>query len=314
MPKSRLLLLLGLLIVSCAAYLTLNVRASWAFTLDFRAPKLVALLCVGAAVSTATVLFQAITQNRILTPSIMGFDALYVLLVSSAVYLLGGFGLAAINPIWIFMISTGLLISLSLALFSSLVLSKRQDLMRMILTGVIFSLLFRSLNGFLMRMIDPNEYMVIQVASYARFNQVEADLLLMAVPMLGVALLLSWRMRFRLDVLMLGHDNAINLGETPRIAYLQVLCLIAVLVSVSTALVGPVAFLGLLTVTIAQILLPYPSHRIILPAAAMVTMITLVAGQALLEHAFRLSTPLSVVIDLLGGCVFIALLMRSLRK
>lgn len=314
MPRHRLLLLLGLLALSCAAYLTLNVRANWAFTLELRAPKLIALLCVGAAVSTATVLFQAITHNRILTPSIMGFDALYVLLVSGAVYLIGGIGLAAITPIWIFAISTGLLISLSLALFSSLVLSKRQDLMRMILTGVIFSLLFRSLNGFLQRMIDPNEYMVVQVASYARFNQIEADLLLLAVPMLGVALLLSWRIRFRLDVLMLGHDSAINLGETPRIAYLQVLCLIAVLVSVSTALVGPVAFLGLLTVTIAQILLPSPDHRIILPAAAMVTMITLVAGQALLEHAFRLSTPLSVVIDLLGGCVFIALLMRSLRK
>lgn len=314
MHRRGLLILFGVLVLSCIAYLTLNVRASWAFTLGFRTPKLIALLAVGAAVSTATVLFQAITHNRILTPSIMGFDALYVLILTSAVYLVGGIGLAAINPMWTFMTSTALLIVVSLLLFGSLLFSKRQDLMRMILTGVIFGLLFRSLTGFLQRMIDPNEFMVIQVASYARFNQIETDLLLVACPMLAIALLLSWQMRFRLDVLMLGHDIATNLGETPRKAYLQVLCLISLLVSVSTALVGPVAFLGLLTVALAQFVVPCPAHRIILPSAAMVSIITLVAGQTLLEHVFSLSTPLSVVIDLLGGGVFLALLMRSLRK
>lgn len=303
----------GLLALCCVGYMTIGARAGWDFIVPFRGTKLLALLTVGVAISTATVLFQSITNNRILTPSIMGFDALYVLILTAAVYTIGGFAVADFSPVLGFAITTGLMIAMSLALFGTLLLGARQDLIRMILTGVILGTLFRSLTAFMQRMIDPNEFAVVQVASYARFNDIDTDILGIAVLATVLALAAAWRMRHRLDILALGREAAINLGEDPRRGYIQTLIVIAVLVSVSTAFVGPVAFLGLLVAAIAHQVTPSPHHAVLLPSAALVSTITLVGGQTLLERIFHLSTPLSVIVDVAGGLIFLLLLLKGLR-
>ncbi|WP_209016268.1 iron chelate uptake ABC transporter family permease subunit [Roseibium sp. RKSG952] len=298
----------------CIAYMTVDAKAGWDFILPFRGTKLLALVVVGVAVSTATVLFQTISGNQILTPSIMGFDALYVLILTGSVYALGGLVVADLAPIKTFLITGSMMVAVSLLLFGSLLLDKRQDLFRMILTGVILATLFRSLTSFLQRIIDPNEFAFIQVASYARFNDLSIDTLAIAAPLTALAVVTAWSMRFRLDVLMLGRNISIGLGENPHRGYLMTLLLVAVLVSVSTALVGPVAFLGLLVVSLARFVLSSPYHSHLLPVAALISAITLVGGQLLMERVFRLVTPLSVVIDLVGGLVFLTLILKSLRR
>ncbi len=314
MHARRMWILTGVLALCCVAFMTLGARGNWGFVLPFRGAKLGALLVVAVSVSTATVLFQTITQNRILTPSIMGFDALFVLLLTGAVFSLGGQGYVQLPPVAVFLVNVAALVAASLILFGTLLFQARHDLMRMILTGIICGTLFRSLTSFMQRMIDPNEFAVIQVSSFARFTQIDIDLLGIAMVLLGGALLACWRMRFRLDVLALGHDAATNLGENPRRGQIEALVLIAVLVSVSTALVGPVAFLGLLVVSIAHLITPSPYHTVLLPSAALISAITLVGGQTIMERALQLSTPLSVVIDVLGGVVFLVLLLKGIRK
>ncbi|MEM9581787.1 MAG: iron chelate uptake ABC transporter family permease subunit [Pseudomonadota bacterium] len=303
---------LSLILLVCAAlYMTLGARGGWDFILPFRGAKLAALILVAVAVATATVLFQTITYNQILTPSIMGFDALYILVLTLAVYVLGGQTVARLPQMSQFLLTSTLLLGASLLLFGTLLAQRRQDLMRMILTGVIFGVLFRSLTSFLQRMIDPNEYSVIQVSSYARFSRMETELLGIAALLTIAALAATWAMRHRLDVLALGREAAINLGEHPKRGMLQALVVISVLVSVSTALVGPVAFLGLLVVSLARLITPTARHAVLLPSAALVSAITLVGGQTLLERVFALSTPLSVIVDLVGGAVFLILLLRG---
>jgi iron complex transport system permease protein len=207
-----------------------------------------------------------------------------------------------------------LLIGASLALFSVLFFQARHDLMRMVLTGIIFGTLFRSLTSMFQRMIDPNEFTVVQVNSFARFNQLETDLLGISAIVTVLVLALVWRMRHRLDVLSLGNDAAINLGERPRRGQLETLVLMAILVSVATALVGPVAFLGLLVVSIAHLLTPTPYHAVLIPSAGLISAIVLVGGQTGLERVLGLSTPLSVVVDVLGGLVFLGLLLKGARR
>lgn len=315
MTTTRRLALLGALAALClVGYLTLGAQGPWGFVLPYRGQKLAALVLVAVAVSTATVLFQTISFNRILTPSIMGFDALYVLLLTLALFLLGGQGFLALSAPAIFAVTGLAMVLAALALFGTLLGRTRGDLMRMILTGIIFGVLFRSLTGLMQRMIDPNEYAFIQVASFARFGQIDSALLWVAAPLTLAALGACWRMRRSLDVLSLGTATAISLGETPRRRQLQVLLLVAVLVAVSTALVGPMAFLGLLVVSLAHVLVPSPHHAVLLPAAGLVSVITLVGGQTVLERMLGHATPLSVVVDLLGGTVFLFLVLRGAAK
>ena len=173
--------------------------------------------------------------------------------------------------------------------------------------------MFRSITSFLQRAIDPNEYAVVQAASFARFSQLETGLLGLAAILALGALAAAWLMRFRLDVLALGPVPATSLGEDPLRGQRAALILISVLVSISTALVGPVAFFGLLVTSLTYIILPTHRHAVLLPGAALVAGIILVGGQTLMERILAFSTPLSVVVEFAGGLVFLLLLLRSLR-
>jgi iron complex transport system permease protein len=307
----RRLFLLALVLALCVAgYLLLGSRGNWGFVLAFRANKLAALLLVALSVSTATVLFQTITQNHILTPAVMGFDALYLLILTVLVFMLGAQDFVRLPELGRFLLNTVLTMGAALALFGTLLSRGGSDLFRMILTGIIFAGLFRSITSFLQRLIDPNDYVVVQSASFARFSRIDIGLLTLAAVLTVVALIAAWRVRHKLDVLSLGPEAATNLGEDPRRGMFTVLVIVSVLVSVSTALVGPLAFLGLLVVSVARQITPTVSHAVLLPSAALVSAITLVGGQLLLEHLLQLSTPLIVVVDVLGGLVFLTLLLR----
>ncbi|THH36686.1 enterobactin ABC transporter permease [Aliishimia ponticola] len=306
----RLLLLTLGLCLCIALYLVWGARGNWGFVLPFRANKLAAMLLVALSVSSATVLFQTITRNSILTPSVMGFDALYLLTLTALIFVLGGQSFMQLPAIGQFLVNTVLMMGAALALFGTLLRRGGSDLFRMILTGIIFAGLFRSVTSFLQRIIDPNEFMVVQANSFARFARVELPLLALAGALTLAALGAAWHMRHRLDVLALGEQTAISLGESPRRGLFQVLILVSVLVSVSTALVGPMAFLGLLVVSVARQITPTVSHAVLLPSAGLVSAITLVGGQLVLERALQSSTPLVVVVDVLGGLVFLTLLLR----
>ncbi|WP_260094745.1 iron chelate uptake ABC transporter family permease subunit [Phaeobacter inhibens] len=89
------------------------------------------------------------------------------------------------------------------------------------------------------------------------------------------------------------------------------LCIIAALVSVSTALVGPIAFLGLLVTSLAHSLMQSHRHALLLPASALIAAIVLVAGQTLFERLLQLQSSLAIVIEFCGGLLFILLLLKG---
>ena len=91
-PGVRLGLLAGIALTCMAAYLLTGLSGNHAFILGRRATTLATLVLVATAVGVSTVLFHTVTANRILTPSIMGLDALYIALQTAAVFLLGAFG------------------------------------------------------------------------------------------------------------------------------------------------------------------------------------------------------------------------------
>ena len=311
MLRQRFFWLVLVLAVVSLLFLTLGAKGSWGFTLWFRGQKLASLLLIGGAISTATILFQTITHNRILTPSIMGFDALFLLILTMMVFGLGAGGYTQLPKVWLFFLNLGVLTLASVGLFALLLKDQSSDLMRMVLTGIILGVMFRSLSSLIQRLIDPSEFAVLQSASFARFNRVDADLLLLSTGLVLATWVCLWAMRHRLDILALGEVLPVSLGADPKRGQLVILMFISVLVSVSTALVGPVAFLGLLVSSLTYRLIPSWHHGHILPAAVLIGGTILVGGQLVLERILRLETPLSVVVECLGGLVFLFLILRK---
>lgn len=308
--QRRILYLLLGLIASAILFMTVNANGRWDFILPFRGSKLLALVIVAFAVSVSTILFQTITNNRILTPYIMGFDTMYLLVQTLLVFSLGATAYTSLPVGWKFSIEMGVMMLASMLLFSLLLTRAQEDLYRMILTGVILGVLFRSLTTFIQRLIDPEEFAVVQSVSFAQFNVIKTDLLGYSTVIILLVSVLIWRYRYQLDVLSLGRDQAINLGLNYKKCVVFFLFLIALLVSVSTALVGPVTFFGLLVSGMTYSYMKTYQHSYLIPTAFLIAAMTLVLGQVVFEHVLGLQGVLSVVIEFLGGIVFIFFLLR----
>ena len=309
MAHRGLAILAALLGLACLLYLVLGVRGNWGFVLALRAERLAALLLVAAAAAVATQIFQTVSGNRILTPAIVGFDALYILIQSVLVFALGGVAAAQIPAVAGFLGETAILVLAAVALFAALLRGAAGDVQRMVLAGIVLGVMFRSLTAFVQRLIDPNEFAMVQIVSFARFNRIEAEALWIAMAVGAAALAGAWAMRHRLDVMALGRDHAISLGLDHHRTLMAALVLVALLTATSTALVGPLAFFGLLVTSLAALLLRDHRHAVLLPGAALIAGIVLIAGQTVFERVLGLAATLGVVVEFLGGLVFLALLL-----
>ncbi len=309
--RDRLLLavLLCLALMAIAAFMTVNLRGNLAFALELRGIRLAALVTVATAIALSTVVFQTITGNRILTPSIMGLDALYQFGQVALVFALGGLGFVSLSPHLKFGLEAAALMLLAIVILWP-ALKSRMDLTLMLLAGVVIGGLFRSLTSLVARLIDPQEFAIAQQTMVANFSSPNTELLAIAMFVTLLAGGYVFARRNLLDIIALGRDTAIGLGvEWNRVVLIHLL-LVSLLVSVSTALVGPVTFFGLLIAALAERLTPSRRHGRVFVTAMLLGVIVLVGGQTVLQHGLGQASTLSVVVDFVGGLVFILLLLR----
>lgn len=313
-PAKRLLLLGVLVAGVILLFMTLDAKGSWSFVLPFRATKVAAIALVGYAIAVSTVLFQTIMNNRILTPSIMGFDALYILIQTSLVFFVGAQRAATMNPQLRFCLEVGLMVIFTSLLYRWLFGGARRSLHLLILVGIIFGVLFRNFSSFMQRIIDSNKLAVLQDMLFASFNSFDRELLMISTALIFAASLVAWRIGHTFDVLMLGRETAINLGVNYQRVVSIILAVITVMVSVSTALVGPVTFFGLLVANLAYYLCGSYKHRWMLPYAVGLALLFLLGGQLIVERLFSFTTSLSIIVEFLGGIMFIVLLLRGVAR
>lgn len=306
----RLAVIVAVALAAAALYLSVDVQGNVAYVLNRRATTLATMAVVGAAVALSTVMFQTVTHNRILTPSVMGFDALYLLVQTLAVALLGVGALTGVPPLARFGLEITVMLAFSLGLYGWLIGRLSKHLHLLVLIGMVCGVFFRSITQFVQRILDPTAFVVVQDAMFADFT--DADTTLLAVSTLVVLAVgaVAWRMAPTLDVMALGHDTAVGLGVAHRRTTIVVLVMASVLVAVSTALVGPTMFFGLLVVHLGYRLVRSGWHRTTVPAATAVAFAVLVVGQLLLERLLGLDSALAVAVEFLGGVAFLLLLTR----
>jgi iron complex transport system permease protein len=308
------LVLLALCAMACVAFMTIGARGSWSFVLPFRGAKLAAMVLVAYAIAVSTVLFQTVSANRILTPSIMGLDTLYILIQTLLVFTIGSSRTAALSPSVLFVAQAAAMIGFSGLLYAWLFSGRAQSLHLVLLVGLVLGVLFRSLSGLLQRIMAPNEFVVLQDRLFANFNSIDSKVLGVAALAVLTASLIGWRKLRTFDVLILGRESAIALGVEYRATVAHILIVVAVLVSVSTALVGPTTFFGLLVASLAYRVSRSEKHALLLPVAVLLGILLLVGGQLILERIFAFNTALSIIIEFAGGIAFILLVLRSASR
>ncbi|WP_394126096.1 iron chelate uptake ABC transporter permease subunit VctG [Vibrio hepatarius] len=310
--RTKLVLLAVTTIVFCFLFIGIDLNAdNYQYFLSRRVPKVLAMVIAGIAIGQSALVFQTITHNRILTPSIMGFDSLYMFTQVLVVVLFGGMSAMALNAYLNFGLSVAAMLGFSVLLFSFYFRGERQNLMVLLLLGVILGQLFSSISSFFTMLLDPNDFAAVQANMFASFNNVKVELVYLCAPLLlGISFLL-FRLHRTLDVFWLDKDNATSLGVDVKKVTLQVLILSAALIAVSTALIGPIMFFGLLVTNLARELFKSFQHKVLLLGVSLLSVASLLSGQWIVENLFGFSTTISVVINFVGGIYFLTMLLRN---
>lgn len=278
-----------------------------------RADALIAMAIVAVCQAMATVSFHTVTNNRILTPSIMGFESLYVAINTATIFFLGASGLNDARTVPTFLMQMAVMVGLSLVLYSWLLTNRKQNMHAMLLVGVVIGGGLGSLSTFMQRMLTPSEFDVLTARLFGSVNNAETEYYPIAIPIVAIATTLLVLNARKLNVISLGADVSTNLGVNHKAHAIYTLILVSLLMATTTALVGPMTFLGFLVATLAYQFADTYDHRYIFPMAVGLAFFVLIAAYFLMQHVFSAQGVVSIIIELVGGSVFLFVIMRKGR-
>ncbi|MGO2002905.1 MULTISPECIES: iron chelate uptake ABC transporter family permease subunit [Micrococcaceae] len=278
-----------------------------------RGTSVVVMLVVAFCQAMATVSFQTVTNNRIITPSIMGFESLYVAVQTAAVFFLGAAGVTAVQGLPQFVVQVAIMVGLSLALYGWLLSGKYANIQVMLLIGIIIGGGLASVSTFMQRLLSPSEFDVLTARLFGSISNADAGYLPVAIPLCLVAGTLLWANSRNLDVVALGRDATINLGLDHRRMVMRTLLLVSLLMATSTALVGPMTFLGFLVATLAYQIADTYDHRLVFPVAVLIGFVTLSGAYFIMKNLFYAEGVVSIIIEVIGGSLFLYFILRKGR-
>ena len=287
-------------------------RGFWLIA-EMRATSLVVMAVVAICQAVATSTFQTVTNNRIITPSIMGFESLYTVIQTAAVYTLGVAGVVALQGPGQFLAQVAAMVGLSVLLYGWLLRGRYANIQVMLLVGIIMGGGLGAVSTFMQRLLSPSEFDVLSARLFGSVTNASAEYLPFAIPLVIVATTLIWLNARTLNVIAMGRDVCINVGVDHGRQTIYSLVLVSVLMAVSTALVGPMTFFGFLVATLTYQLAGTHDHRRLLPLGALTGFVVLAGAYFVMNHVFYAQGVVSIIIELVGGTVFLVVIMRKGR-
>nr|NLD41420.1 iron chelate uptake ABC transporter family permease subunit [Actinomycetales bacterium] len=278
-----------------------------------RVYSVVVMLVVAVCQAMATIPFQTVTNNRIITPSIMGFESLYRAVQTTTVYFFGLGGLIAFTGVNAFVFQVAIMMVLALALYGWLLSGRYASLHIMLLVGIIIGGALGSVSSFMQRLLTPSEFDVLTARMFGSVNNADPAYLPVAIPIVVVCAGLLFLRSKTLNAVALGRHAATNLGIDYRRNTITVLILVSALIAVSTALVGPMTFLGFLVATLAYQFADTYDHRYVFPMSILTGFVVLAGAYFVMNHIFYAAGVVSIIIELVGGSVFLFVILRKGR-
>ncbi len=310
----RKLIIMAVLVLLCAAgYMLVEVNFGnpklLRYAMKLRAPKLIAMLITAFAIGGASIVFQSVINNTIVTPCLLGMNSLYTLIHTAVAFFLGTGSLIAANANLSFAVDVVLMGIVATVIYSWIFKKTRHNVLYVLLVGTVLTSFFGSIQTTLTRVMDPNEYDTLLNTLVASFSNINSEIILFSVLLLAGIVVVLRKDLALLDVLTLGKEQAINLGVDYDRCIRRLLLGVTLCIAVATAMVGPISFLGLIIANLSRQLLKTFRHGQLVLGSAMFGMIVLVGGQLIVEHVYSYAVPVSVFITVGGGIYFLYLLL-----
>ena len=311
MIMAFLVLLLGI------AYMLVEVNFEneklFRYAMRIRAPKLAVMLIVSIAIGGASIVFQSIINNTIVTPCLLGMNSLYTLSHTAVVFFAGSGSFLAVNANVSFAVDLVLMGFAATLIYGWLFQKTNHNVLYVLLIGTVLTSFFSSIQSTLTRVMDPNEYDSLLTTLVASFSNVNSEIILLSLLLLGAVVFFLRKELALLDVLTLGKDQAINLGVDYDRCVRRLLLGVTLCIAIATAMVGPISFLGLIIANLSRQLLKTYRHSQLILSSTLFGMAVLIGGQLIVEHVFSYVIPISVFITVGGGLYFLYLLLTNRR-
>ena len=305
--KVTLLALLVLLAAVCYMVVAVNFGSQqlMLYSMKIRTPKLVVMLITAFAIGGASIVFQSIINNTIVTPCLLGMNSLYTLIHTAVVFFAGSGSLLARSANLSFAADVILMGIVATIIYSYLFQKTNHNVLYVLLIGTVLSSFFSSIQTTLTRVMDPNEYDSLLSTLVADFENINSEIIVFALVLLAGLIFVLRRDLALLDVLTLGKHQAINLGVDYDRSIRRLLLGVTLCIAVATAMV--------IIANIARQLFKTYRHTYLILGSALVGMVVLVAGQLVVERIYHYAVPISVFITVGGGIYFLYLLLSNRR-
>ena len=310
---TKIIILSVLALAAATAYMLTDVNFAneklFLYAMKIRTPKLIVMILTAFAIGGASIVFQSVINNRIVTPCLLGMNSLYTLIHTAVVFFAGSSSILAANANLSFAADLIIMGVTATLIYSYFFKKTKHNVLYVLLIGTVLTSLFSSIQTTLTRVMDPNEYDNLLNTLVASFSNINTSIIVFSVIVLGVVIAFLGKDLSVLNVLTLGKNQAINLGVNYDRSVRRLLLGVTLFIAVATAMVGPISFLGLILANLSRQLLKTYKHSFLMLGSALFGIIVLVGGQLIVEQVFTYSVPISVFITVGGGIYFLYLLL-----
>lgn len=313
--KNKIVILSILALLFALIFLFYDIKPGiFEYTMGLRLPRFVAIILAAICIGSSTYIFQTLTSNVIITPSLLGMNSLYTLLNTSIVFLLGSSSLLFVNSYLSYGITLILMGISAIVIYGYIFDKTNNNILLILLIGTIVSTLFGSIQQSMIRIMDPNEYDSLLNSLIASFSNVNSALIGVSIVLIILCFYIFRKEISYLNVLILGKTMSINLGVDYNLVSKKLLIFVSLLIAICTSLVGPITFLGLIVVNIARNIFKSYKYNLLMIGSVLLGIIFLFGSQFIIQHIFVYAVPISVFVNLFGGIYFLILLLRERGK
>lgn len=309
----NLICLTGIVVVMCMIYLLINSYPEnsklFRYILSLRIPTLMVMLIAAFAIGCASIVFQSIINNRIVTPCLLGMNSLYTLVHTAIVFAAGSGSVIARNTNLSFAVDLIVMAIVATFIYTYMFKKTGNNVLYVLLIGTVLSSFFGSIQSTMVRVMDPNEYETLLTSLVADFNNVNSEVILFSIILLAILTVFLWKDLMLLDVITLGKNQAINLGVDYDRVVRKLMLGVVLCIAIATAMVGPISFLGLIIANLSRQLLRTHKHNHLIIGSALMGMLAIIGGQLISQHVFSYAVPISTFITIGGGIYFLYLLL-----
>lgn len=319
-PNSRkkFLALILLSLIFIVLYMIIDVRFDHpkllAYAMEQRSAKVVVIIVVAFAIGAASLVFQSIINNTIVTPCLLGMNSLYSLVHTAVVFIFGTGSILARNSNLAFLADLLIMGVAATFVYSYIFKKTRHNVLYVLLIGTVLTSFFSSIQNTLVRSMDSNEYETLLTTLVASFSNINEKIILLAVVLMACVVFALRKELAVLDVITLGKNQAVNLGVDYDYTIRKLLLGVVLFISIATALVGPVSFFGLIVANLSRQLFKTYRHTELILGSTLIGILLLIAGQLIVEHVYSYAIPVSVFITVGGGLYFLYLLLAQRRR